>query len=128
MAKSIMANALKKAYADLFELYPDAPEKDFGPLRDFFSGTTDAGEAVLKLTVDTFKTLCSFADFEAVPSKPPAEEEEKKKLREVRKGLAEAPAGLTINLNIQLTLPVTENTKVYDAIFKSLKENLLARD
>ena len=116
MSKSVMANALKKAYADLFKLYPDAPSTDFGKLRDFFSGTTDAGESALKYTVETFKTLCSFADLEAVPPKPPDEEEEEKK----------QAAGLTINLNVQLTLPVTEDAKVYDAIFKALKENLLA--
>ena len=123
MSKSVMANALKEVYADLFKLYPDAPSKEFGKLRDFFSGTTDAGESALKYTVETFKALCSFADLEAVPPKAPAEV---KKLVGVKEVLAEAPAGLTINLNIQLTLPVTEDAKVYDAIFKSLKENLLA--
>jgi hypothetical protein len=31
----------------------------------------------------------------------------------------------TINLNIQITLPVTENEKVYENIFKAIRKNLL---
>jgi len=95
-------------------------------LRDFFSGTTDAGEAILRLTVETFKTLCKFADFKAVPVEKEAEKEAKKKVVEVAKMTAQMPTGVTINLNIQLTLPATEDATVYDKIFKALKENLLS--
>jgi len=31
----------------------------------------------------------------------------------------------SININIQITLPVSENEKVYENIFKAIKENLL---
>lgn len=127
ISKSVMANALRTAYADLFKLHPDAPKKDFQPLRDFFSGTTDAGEDVLKMTVQTFKTLCEFADFEAAP--PKIEEKRKRKEeRTIEEKPQQIPAGLTINLNIQLTLPATEDATVYDKIFKALKENLLSPD
>lgn len=119
-----MAAALRKTYADLFQTYTEPLRKSRETLENFFAkGKPSLKKYTLGLYVDTFKTLCEFADFKAVPPKAPAEEE---KLPEVKKVLAEAPAGLTINLNIQLTLPVTEDAKVYDAIFKSLKENLLA--
>lgn len=132
MAKSVMVNVLRKAYADLFELYPDAPQKDFVSLRDFFTGTTDAGEAAVKYTVETFKTLCSFADFKApaiAPTPPPTPLPTPKEppLVQVGKKL-EKEAGLVINLNIQLELPATQDATVYDKIFASLKKHLLTRD
>lgn len=129
ISKSVMANALKRAYGDLFKLHPDAPNKDFQPLRDFFSGTTDAGESALKYSVETFKTLCEFADFEAIPVKPKVEvKEAEKKVVKVAEVTTQLPTGVTINLNIQLTLPATEDATVYDKIFKALKDNLLSRD
>lgn len=127
ISKSVIASALKKTYEDLFKLYPDAPKKEFQPLRDFFSGTTDAGERVLKMTVDTFKTLCEFADFEAAPRKKIKEDTKENGERDEEKP-PQMPAGVTINLNIQLTLPATEDAKVYENIFKALKDNLLSRD
>lgn len=128
-AGTVMASALKKAYADLFEIYPDACERDEKALKDFFTSTTDAGPQVVTQTVATFKVLCDFADFKGVPSeeKGKGEEERGKAKGEEEKG-AQMPAGVTINLNIQLALPATEDAKVYENIFKALRDNLLARD
>lgn len=126
--KSTIAKAIKTAYADLFTMYPKAYEKDDAALRDFFTGTTDAGEAVLRQTVETFKALCKFADFKPIPAEPEAEAEAKKKVVEVAQVTTQTPTGITINLNIQLTLPATEDATVYDKIFKALKDNLLSRD
>jgi len=127
-AGTVMASALKKAYADLFEIYPDACEKDEKALKDFFTPTTDAGEQVVAQTVLTFKVLCSFADFGGLTSKEKGKgEEERGKAKGEEKGV-QMPAGVTINLNIQLALPATEDAKVYENIFKALRDNLLARD
>lgn len=129
VSKSVMANALRGAYADLFALYPDAPKKDFQPLRDFFSGTTDAAESVLKLTVDTFKTLCEFADFEApAPTPTPTPTPTPVSAGLQVGGKMEKGAGLVINLNIQLELPPNQDATVYDKIFESLRKHLLSRD
>lgn len=122
VSKSVMADAIKTAYADLFKLYPDAYNKDFTNLRDFFSGTTKAGDKALKLTVESFKALCDFADFKGAPVVV-----EDKKNKETQ-AIPQIPAGVTINLNIQLTLPATSDATVYDKIFKALRENLLTRD
>jgi len=129
-ARTVMASAIRKAYSELFDLYPDAYEKDNQSLKDFFAPTTEAGEQVIQRTVDTFKTLCSFADFKAVPSERKAREEEEGKGKAEGEGkpLAPMPTGVTINLNIQLALPATEDASVYDKIFKALKEHLLSRD
>jgi hypothetical protein len=129
-AGAVMASALRKAYSDLFEIYPDACERDDKTLKDFFTPTTDAGEQVVVQTVATFKVLCSFADFKATVEERKGEEGDKgKKGEEGEGGKPPAPAaGVTINLNIQLALPATEDAKVYENIFKALRDNLLARD
>lgn len=131
-AGAVMASALQKAYADLFEIYPDACERDEQSLKDFFTPTTDAGEQVVVQTAATFKVLCGFADFKAVTKeekgKEKGDEEHKEKAgHEEGKGV-QTSAGMTINLNIQLTLPITENEKVYENIFKALKDNLLSQE
>ena len=127
-ARTVMASAVKKAYSEVFELYPNAYEKDDKTLKDFFAPTTEAGEQVVDLTVATFKALCSFADFKATPEEKAEEEEEVAKLGKKGEKVPSIPSGVTINLNIQLTLPVTDNEKVYENIFKALRDNLLARE
>jgi hypothetical protein len=125
VSKSVMANALRRTYADLFILYPDANNKDFQPLRDFFSGTTKAGEHALGLTVQTFKTLCEFADFGAVPAQV-----EPQQTQPTPKPLVQLPitreGGVNINVNIRFELPITKDPDIYDKIFESLKKHLLA--
>ena len=127
-AKDVMASALKRAYSDLFELYPDACDRDNETLKNFFTPTTEAGEQVVNLTVATFKALCSFADFKGVAQGTKVKEEMELGKKTEKTVTASTTTGITVNLNIQLTLPVTENEKVYENIFKALKDNLLTRE
>jgi hypothetical protein len=124
-AKAVMASAIRKAYSDLFAIYEDAYGKDDKSLKDFFAPTTTAGDQVINATVSTFQVLCSFAEFKAVAqeeAKPAAEEEKPQK----KEKSTYAPQGMTINLNIQLTLPASPDEKVYENIFKALRNNLLS--
>ncbi len=125
-SKTVMRLALKRAYQDLFQLYPNASEVDDKSLQDFFKQTTDAGEQVVGQTVATFKTLCGFAEFKGVSEQMESPEVEQEKTVKKERATITTTQGLTINLNIQLTLPVTENEKVYENIFKALRNNLLS--
>ena len=124
----VMADALRKTYAELFKIYPEPHKKGKGELENFFAEKRPKlKKSTLGLFVDTFKTLCEFADFGAVPIAPKAEvKEAEKKLVEVAQVTTQMPSGVTINVNIQLTLPVTDDATVYDKIFKALKDNLLS--
>lgn len=121
---SVMANCLRQSYIKLFSLYPDAHKRSDQELRDFFSTKTTAGETVLNQTVNTFKTLCEFADLEAEPIEvvgvPPVP---------IGKPITEEikPTVLPLNINIQIQLPVTENVEVYDKIFEALRKRLIDR-
>jgi hypothetical protein len=125
----ILAAELGTAYSELFELYPNACEKDDQSLRDFFAPTTDAGEQVVIQTVATFKVLCGYADFKPISKEQKGEgEKEKSKEKGEEKPKPPVATGVTLNVNIQITLPVTDDASVYDKIFKAIKDNLVSRD
>lgn len=123
-AGGILAAEIQKAYSELFSLYPNAFDKDDQSLKDFFAPTTEAGEQVVLATINTFRVLCSFADFKAIPK----EGESKKGQGEGEKPKPPAATGVTLNVNIQITLPLTDDASVYDKIFKAIKDNLVSRD
>jgi hypothetical protein len=127
-AGGVMANSLKAAYKNLFGTFPDAYRKDTEALRNYFSTHTDAGERVVNATVATFKVLCEFADFEArteeIPDSPKGE---LKSEASVPKQVSPATSGgLTVNINIQLQLPATEDASIYENLFSALKKHLLS--
>lgn len=120
-APAILGNAIREAYVDLFKMYPDAYQKDSEALRNFFSSRTTAGERVLSAMVSTFQTLCTEAKFEI--SKAAIEE---------AGAFAPPPPDVSktlglqsLTINLQLTLPETTNSGVYEEIFKAMKKYLL---
>ncbi len=130
---AILASHIRTGYDELFSLFPDANERSSDKLRDFFATKTDAGGKALGLIVNTFKTLCESADFGApVPSVADEPEQTGKiagiggKVPRLTEPMTSVP-GMTINLNIQLQLPPTEDSTIYDKIFESLKRHLIER-
>lgn len=134
-AKAVMAGVLRTTYKDLFTTYPDAYRRDNEALRNFFSSHTSVGEGALRFMVATFKALSELADFGAMaaPEDELSDEEngeedrgepETKPLKLSRKGAG--PAGVTVNINIQLQIPETEKADVYDSFFAAMKKHLLS--
>ena len=118
-----MTDAIKTYYADLFSTYPDANKRDKETLQNYFASKTRVADIVAERMVKTFKYLCEFADFEAIavteaPTKPPTIE----KISEVTTGVTP----LTININIQLSLPATEDASIYDNLFAALKKHVFS--
>lgn len=94
---------------------------------------TDKGERVVKEIVATFKALCKIADFSPVdgedlgaPSVVEAAQTPATATQSERGELPRAHArATTFHYNIQIHLPTTTDISVYNAIFKSLREQLL---
>jgi hypothetical protein len=120
-----------KGYADLFNTYPDAHNRNNKELEDFFGSKTSAGRPVIELMVRTFKTLSAGAEFgEAELGQPlpiPAGDSMvgSTPIRQtaVTRVLGSA---LTVNINIQLTLPDTTDEQVYEKFFAAMKKHLLS--
>jgi hypothetical protein len=131
LAKGAVAQGLRLGYADLFAIDTEANTKSVQQLTGMFGRLSDKGESVTQKMASTFKALAALADFSSVahvsrqvdePSTPP------------REGVPAAPntehdddRGLALNLrhDIHVHLPLSTDVAVYDAIFRSLKANLL---
>jgi len=124
-AKKVLAKAIMQGYQELFATYPDAYKKDKETLYAFFSSKSGKAKSVINKMVTTFINLCNLADFEGVALEPSGKPEEKE--GEGARKIPPIPQGVTLNVNIQLTLPATDDASVYDKIFKALKEHLLSR-
>lgn len=127
----VMAQALKTSYPDLYLANTKAHDLPIDKLKGIIATKTTKGDAVVKLIASTFKALAKAADF----SEGPAEEETPATERAnghdnghaidlpipKRTSAQEGPA---FHYNIQIHLPTTTDLTVYNAIFKSLRENL----
>lgn len=118
------AEGLRFGYKSLYEVNEYAHELNDKDLKGLIVQVTGLEEKnrVVELTHSTFKKLKAFADFEASPDVS-------------ENGKADAPTAplhtgladhrLSVGYTINLNLPPSTNVEVFNAIFKSLKENLL---
>ncbi|MBR9701464.1 DUF5343 domain-containing protein [Candidatus Pacearchaeota archaeon] len=127
LSKIIMSKAIKEYYSSLFKVYPNANEKDIEALNNFFRSHTNVGEKALTLMTATFRALCGLGDFKSEIKIPETIKEDGKLETdiEVNNQGGMQKKNVTINLNVQLTLPETENEEIYNKLFKSMKQNLL---
>jgi hypothetical protein len=125
-----LATAVRKAYADLFSLYPDAHRKDAEALRNFFRANTSGGEQVQTKTVQTFQVWTEFGNFDAPESEQVAVEQHPVKVAEKDgkpsgEQLPESVSGISLNVNIQLQLPATSDDQVYERLFSAMRKHLM---
>lgn len=131
-SKIVLAQGIREAYGDLFSVNQKASEmtneKVKGKLKSLLQG--QKGPSVLTKMASTFVTLCGLADFSQMPSsikKDKAQEEEKADALETGKTVQvkEVFSDIALKYSINIELPSTRDKLVYDAIFRSLRENLL---
>ena len=130
-AKKVLAEGILKGYYELFQTYPDAYRRSDDDLKAFFTTKTTAGVQAVAKTVTTFKALCELADFEWVsynnievlPHRLKEFRNEVEIPTNIVKGMG---TGVTININIQLTLPDTTDENVYNKLFEAMKKHLLS--
>ena len=74
---------------------------------------------------NTFKALCSIAIFDIIQTHLSAEDKEESVQSVLTTASVAIPRTNEFHYNIQIHLPATDDISVYNAIFKSLKDNLL---
>ncbi|MBA4382907.1 MAG: hypothetical protein C0406_10110 [Sideroxydans sp.] len=132
-ARKVLAEGIYKGYTELFQTYPDAHQRSYSDLESFFSTRSTAGAQVISQTVKTFMTLCELADFSDVAAfvqLPTPEPLSPSGVVDAAPGITRTAVrglgtGVTININIQLTLPETTDENVYNKFFEALKTHLL---
>jgi hypothetical protein len=134
-SKAAMAAALRKGYAQIYERNEYAHDLDKKKLDGLVVELTglEQGHATVRAIVGTFEALKGFADFNKPDLKP---SEDLKDRLERKPTISSKPElsddtneDLRINLayTINLVLPKTDDVAVFNAIFKSLRENLLRK-
>jgi hypothetical protein len=119
-----VAEAIRHGYAALYEVNEYAHELDDKALKGLIVQVTGLAEnnSVVGLALSTFKKLEAYADFESEARGDEAiAQADGGQVVQRRRPEVDYRIGYTINLN----LPPTTNVEVFNAIFKSLKENLL---
>jgi hypothetical protein len=137
-SRAVMAQALKQSYGDVFLIKEHPTQADKNSIQGKFKSFHNVSDNVASLMTKTFMALLALADISATNpnSSLPKEKKQKEtspdetnKVEErievdpenQRKPMFHAPG---LHYNIQIHLPATKDVKVYNAIFKSLKEHL----
>jgi len=129
--KAALAEGIREHYAKLFALYPDAYQKDTEALHSFFSSHTSVSATTLKFVISTFKALCSLADFSqgpasiAITSPAAAGQIGAPAVIAHSQPVVSAGPGLTVNINVQLTLPENADATTFEEFFKAMRKHLL---
>ena len=123
-AKKVLARVLRDAYQDIFLANENAYALSTEKLKGIFSAKTGKGKSVIEKMVFTFQALTKHADFASGISREPEQIPPEEKRRPEEKKDIKRPEA-TFHYNIQIYLPITKDISVYNAIFKSIKENLL---
>lgn len=132
--KKVLGDAIVAGYASLYATYPDAHNRGNSDLEAFFASQTSAGKQAISKMVSTFKNLSQNAEFGAAevgvvsqPDVPPAGAGSSPAV--VKQGVAhQLGQGVIVNINIELTLPETEDAEMYDKFFKAMRKHLLSAE
>jgi len=132
-AKIILADRIKSLYSEVFAVNINASTQTDETLKGIFSRVTGKDEKAVARMQSTFKALCSQADFVNVGTSGVELEAAKEVNNNTINNNVEFVQGKEsiihkqpdFHYNIQIHLPATTEISVYNAIFKSLKENLL---
>lgn len=133
-SKEVLGKAIKDAYDDLFKVNKDAHKLTKEEVKSKFKTLTQGkkSDKIYGLMANTFKALCDNATFTkhkikkdtAEPVTPVAPEQSSKpKDSAIHQDQPVTKLGLSYN--IQIHLPETRDTAVFDAIFQSLKTHLV---
>ena len=128
--KSVMGQAVKEAYADLFKVNSKANEMSQADVKAKLKTLTQGskGDAVLTKMAMTFTALCKESTFAAPTTAKKAAEEQQEERPEEKKSAEhhdDKKRPMNLNYVINIELPPTRDQAVYDAIFRSLREHIL---
>ncbi len=132
-SKSVLGQQVKNAYSELYKAAEYAHKLNADELTSKLKtllGVGDDDKNIIRV-VGTFQELVKLSSFGPIKSEKPAEKvvdtqdakPEISSFEGVRKIHRETKFGISYTIN--LNLPPTTEIEVYNAIFKSLKDNLL---
>lgn len=130
--KNVLGRAIALGYATLYATYPDAHLRSGDDLVHIFATNTTAGKGAVNAMLATYNHLVKEASFDAPSTLGNAAAAGSRHADP--EGVASRPEvalktqsanGLTININVALTLPDTSDPKVFEALFSSMRKHLI---
>lgn len=135
-SKAVMAEALRDAYSDVFHVNEKPTSADRAAVEGLFKSKLNSSDRVAQVQAMTFYALLGRADLNAMsPTTPlpdqirrddPADELPESESAVAATGPIRPALSTQLHYTIQVHLPATKDLEVYNAIFRSLRENLLA--
>jgi hypothetical protein len=135
ISATVMAEALRDAYGDLFKINENAQTMSSPALKGAFKRISGKGDSVTEKMAGTFKALAGLADWSTPAARPEPVEPDSTLLPQAGPAQSSVPVQSDIAVqgsdrhftpalrhDIHVHLPVAD-IKVYDAIFRSLREN-----
>lgn len=134
--RALVGKAIMQGYKALFDVYPDANKRSEQDLATFIKSHSNLDDEKAALAVKTFKVMCKFDDFDAgVDTEDENDVDNGGEAQEQRGGRAHqrrrrngsdggGSSGVTINVNIALSVDATSEPGVYDAFFAAMAKHL----
>ena len=127
-----MAQAIKIGYSDLYTRNEYWHKLSKDDLKNFLIEVleVEATSGALRFLIATIDVLKKLANFEEMSSQEDSEQSKAEDKKDLKKEKDEDNGHSNLNLSytINLNLPETSDIKVFDAIFKSLKEHILKKN
>lgn len=130
-SKAVLGEALRDAYGDLFLINDNLSQNDRAAIEGKFKSATNSTERVAELQAATFLGLLKLADISKQSGRVtattfvPEDINRENDQAPLEKLPRVASTGLDLRYTIEVHLPPTKDIEVFNAIFKSLKQNLM---
>lgn len=122
---TILGVQMKSLYADLYAINTEIHKASEAEIKGAISRVTGKDADGVGRIYNTFKALCNIASFDTQETISIPEENKDATPTTVTEMPVTTPRANEFHYNIQIHLPATNDISVYNAIFKSLKDNLL---
>lgn len=127
--RNVLAEQIKNLYSDLYSINTKIHEANENEIKGAISRVTGKDATSVNRFYATYKTLTDIAEFEEptpMKAKTEVKEETSKNLaKDTPKVKIPSTISPDFHYNIQIHLPATTDIAVYNAIFQSIKENLM---
>lgn len=125
-SKSVLGEALREAYNDLFLITDSPKDSDKEAIEGKFKSFHNASDNVAKNMASTFFALLKLADINQKTRKPEdAKTEETAEIGPKVMMPARPSRSTEFHYNIQVHLPATKDIEIYNSIFRSLREHFI---
>jgi hypothetical protein len=132
--KAVLGDAIRKGYAELYAIYPDAHSQNPSVIQHVFSTSSSAGQQVVSKTVQTFKALVEEAEFPANADPTDTSLQSGPLHTPAAAQPPQAPAmpqvngrGPGLHIDIQIHISPEATPDQIDKIFESMSKHLYGR-